>query len=160
MISDGYICCFTGHRNILAKHQHGLADLIDNILEKLIKNGVTVFRTGGAIGFDTAVALKVIEKKNKYPQIQLHLMLPCKNQSEKWNDYCKQTYLYTLEKADKITYTSEIYARGCMLKRNRELVNGSHYCIAYCVSDTGGTAYTLDYAKKHNVRTLNIAKLL
>lgn len=160
MNQEEYICCFTGHREILPEHADRLAGVVDNVLETLIKNGVTVFRAGGAIGFDTVVALKVIEKKRHYPHIKLHLLLPCKDQADRWNDFCKQTYLYTLEQADSVVYTSEIYTKGCMLKRNRALVDGSHYCVAYCTTQKGGTAYTLNYARKKEVRTINIANML
>lgn len=157
--SNEYICCFTGHRNIFPEHTEKMPELLDGILEMLIDRGVTVFRAGGAVGFDTVAALKVIEKKKKYPDIKLHLILPCKNQSEKWNDLCKQTYLYTLSQADSITYTADEYTHGCMLKRNRQLVNGSQFCIAYCTTGEGGTAYTLNYAKGRGLRTINIATM-
>lgn len=157
---NDHTCCFTGHRSINQEHQDKLAILLDNLLDKLIAHGVTQFRAGGAIGFDTIAALKIIEKKKKYPHIKLHLILPCKNQAERWNDLCRATYKYTLDMADSVTYVSEMYVSGCMLKRNRCLVDGSQFCIAYCLSEGGGTAYTLNYAKEHGLRTINLATML
>ena len=63
-------------------------------------------------------------------------------------------------KADKVVYTSQEYTRGCMHKRNRHLVDNSSACIAYLTESKGGTAYTVDYAKKNGLTVFNIAELL
>ena len=60
-------------------------------------------------------------------------------------------------KADKIVYTSKEYTPYCMLKRNRHLVDYSTKCICYLTENKGGTAYTIDYARKQNVSVINIA---
>ena len=159
-MKNGAICCFTGHRNINENHEMALPSFLDNILDRLIAQGFTEFRAGGALGFDTVVALKVIEKKKQYKNIRLHLFLPCKSQADRWSAEQKATYLFTIQNADEVTYTSEAYTAGCMLHRNRCLVNGSDICVGYCTKDTGGTAYTLNYAKKQNVRTVNIALII
>ena len=62
--------------------------------------------------------------------------------------------------ADKVVYTSEEYTKGCMHKRNRYLVDNSSVCIAYLTEAKGGTAYTVDYALKHNLTVYNVAELI
>ena len=153
-------CCFTGHRMIDPSERDRLVLALDDIIQRLCESGVTVFRTGGAIGFDTLAALAVIKKKKTRPDIKLHLFLPCKDQSAKWNGYNAKVYEFIMDSADEITYTAEEYTRGCMLHRDRCLVNGSGFCVAFCKKDEGGTAYTLNYAKSHGVRTINIAKMI
>ncbi len=155
-----YICCFTGHRNIPSEHIGGLSGTLDRAIDKLVNAGVSTFRAGGAIGFDTFAALKVIEKKSSCEGLRLELYLPCKDQSKKWNEYNKRAYEYVLKHADKIIYTSESYTSGCMLLRDRRMVEGSDFCIAYCTRSSGGTAYTLDYAKKQGLRVLNLAMMI
>lgn len=159
-MSGEYICCFTGHRRIASEHVDTMPTVLDGVIEKLIASGVCIFRTGGAIGFDTAVALKILEKKQKYPFLRLHLFLPCKDQAQNWNDFNKEAYSYVLSAADEIVYTSDTYTKGCMHLRDRRLVEGADFCVAYCTRDSGGSAYTLEYAQKNNVRTLNIASML
>ena len=154
-----YVCCFTGHRDISVRHAECIVAVLDNTLEKLIASGVTLFRAGGALGFDTLVALKVLEKKNRYPQISLHLCLPCKDQTVRWGEYDKRVYDYILNKADCVSYVADKYYRGCMLARNRQLVNGADFCVSYCNKNTGGTAYTVNYAKEHNVKIINVHTL-
>ena len=159
-MKQNFVCCFTGHRSIDAEVASRLSEVLDGAIEKLIAAGVTTFRSGGAVGFDTFAALKIIEKKRENPAIRLELYLPCRDQSARWDDYCKEAYEYLLKSADGITYTSEKYSRGCMLDRDRKMVEGSDFCIGYCTKSRGGTAYTLEYAKKSGVRTLNIAAMM
>lgn len=130
------------------------------MIETLIRRQVMTFRTGGAMGFDTVVALKVLEKKEKYPRIRLELILPCRDQAKQWDGYNQRAYAYVLARADSVTWLYDQYQSGCMLERNRRLVQGSHFCIGYCNTSRGGSAYTLDYAKKHGLRVLNVAPML
>ena len=152
------ICMFTGHRTIATKDLSILPEKLGDLLEKLIAKGYTEFRTGGAIGFDTLAALKVLEKKEKYPEVKLHLYLPCRDQDKKWEDNLKSAYHYVLERADSIRYCSESYNQGCMMKRNREMVNGAEICVAYCKKSSGGSAYTVGYAEKKGLTVINLSK--
>ena len=36
------------------------------------------------------------------------------------------------------------------------LVNGSDLCVAYCRKHEGGTAYTMDYARRQYVEVMNL----
>ena len=128
--------------------------------ESLILQGVSHFGAGGAIGFDTIAALCVLEIREIYPQIALDLILPCKDQSNTWDELNKRTYNYILSNADSVEYISDKYAAGCMYERNRRLVDGSRYCIAYSTHNSGGTAYTCSYASKRNLEIINIYDML
>ena len=161
MKTESYTCCFTGHRQIPSEHGTALPPLLGRMIETLIQRGVTTFRTGGAMGFDTVVALMILEKKEIYPHIRLELVLPCRDQAKLWDGYNQKAYTYVLEQADSVSWVRERYARGCMMERNRRMVQGSHFCIGYCNDTTqGGSAYTLDYAKRHGLRVMNIAPML
>ena len=158
--SMGTACCFTGHRIILPEHAVQLPEVLNELLDYLIDVDVTLFKTGGAIGFDTLVALKVLEKKQQHPSLRLMLCLPCRDQNRNWNDLNQAAYQQIREQADEVVYVGERYTPSCMMERNRMLVNGSKYCVAYCLKNEGGTAYTLRYAQKSGVRVLNIADIL
>lgn len=129
-------------------------------LIKLIENGYRCFCAGGALGFDTIAAKAVLHMKEQYPHIKLILVLPCLTQSKSWDIEDQVTYENIKRKADKVVYTSEAYVRGCMHKRNRRLVDNSSICICYLDKPSGGTAYTVDYAKKHGRFVINIADLV
>lgn len=148
--------CFTGHRDIPREHAFVLPRLLENELITLIERGVTVFRAGGAVGFDTLAALKVLEMKESHPHIKLELILPCENQTEWWREAEVRTYHYILERADRFEFLHEHYVKGCMLERNRRLVQGSDVCLAYCYRNRGGTLYTLTHALKEGLEIINL----
>ena len=154
------ICCFTGHRKIVPEHALALKAELDRALEILVRSGVTVFRAGGAVGFDTLAALTVLDMKEKNPDLCLELCLPCSDQAKLWSEEDRRIYQYILDRADKVTYVQEDYTSGCMLKRNRFMVDGATFCVAYCLdpdSRRGGTAYTVRYAKSKNVPVIDLA---
>ena len=153
---EGRICMFTGHRNISHRHLLSLSDSIDALLERLISEGYTDFRAGGAMGFDTLAALAVLEKKKKYGFIRLHLFLPCHGQESRWSENMKRAYYRVLENADSVRYSCDTYVSWCMQKRNRDMVEGSELCVAYCGKAEGGTAYTVAYARKNGVKVINL----
>ena len=126
-------------------------------VEKKIKEGYTDFYAGGALGFDTLAALTVLRLKMVYKNIKLHLILPCKNQADKWSSEDKNMYKKIISESDSVQYISEQYTPQCMNRRNRALVDSSNCCIAYCTQTTGGTAYTIGYAMDNGIDVENIA---
>ncbi len=153
-----FTCCFTGHRKIPACHIEELYRELDRVLEILIRSGVDSFRAGGALGFDTLAALTVLDKKEKYPHIKLELCIPCPEQTSRWGYEDRKNYEYIYRHADKVTVLNDRYTPHCMHERNRYMVDGSDYCVAYCTETRGGSRYTVDYAKKKGLRVINIGE--
>ncbi|MBQ6380706.1 MAG: DUF1273 family protein [Clostridia bacterium] len=151
-------CCFTGHRKIPKDELPQIKSKLKNTIIELINNGVIYYGAGGALGFDTLAALTVLELKQQYPQIKLILVLPCKNQTRNWQQSDIEVYENIKSQADKVVFTSEMYYNGCMLKRNKHLVDNSGYCVCYKTRDTGGTAYTVKYATEKQLNIINLAK--
>ncbi len=127
-------------------------------MDYLCKNGVTLYMTGGALGFDTLAAEAVLRKKATRPDIQLVLVVPCKNQSERWCTDDKKRYEHIKRLADKVICLAEQYYDGCMLIRNRYMVDQSVCCVCFLTEHKGGTFYTVNYARKKKVKVFNIAK--
>lgn len=152
------ICCFTGHRTIPSAHLEQLYALLDREILTLYKKGVRIFRAGGAVGFDTIAALRVLYLKSQGYDLFLSLILPCKDQTSNWPRSAVLDYNFVLSRADSVEYVSESYNRFCMLKRDRALVDGSGYCIAYLTENRGGTAYTVSYALKNGVSLINLGE--
>lgn len=156
-----FICCFTGHRKLPPAHIDAIKAELDRVVDILIRGRTTIFRTGGAMGFDTLAALTILDRKMENPELRLELCLPCRNQTEKWDEESKAVYEYIRQNADEVHYVSEEYTSSCMLARNRFMVDGSTYCVAYCENPDarrGGTAYTVRYAKKTKTKLINIAQ--
>ena len=145
-------CCFTGHRVIPARSLPALAKELEQTLRRLIGAGVRYFGAGGALGFDTLAAETVLRLKGEYPGIRLILVLPCRDQTRGWREADVRRYRDILSRADKVVYTAERYSPGRMHRRNRHLVENSSVCVAYCTRETGGSAYTAQYARQRGLR--------
>lgn len=143
------ICCFTGHRRLNKIQLPEIKNNLTKEIMNLISRDVIYFGTGGALGFDTLAAQTVINLREKYKQIKLILIIPCKGQENKWNYKDQEVYENIKNNADKIVYLSEKYEDGCMLKRNRHMIDNSRFVIAaWDGRKMGGTYYTLNYARK------------
>ena len=149
-------CCFTGHRELSPVKFISVKHRLLSVIDQLISRGITNFCAGGALGFDTLAALTVLEAKNKYPQIKLIMILPCKDQADNWSFVKRENYKAILRKADEVFYVAESYSQFCMQKRNQELVNRSSICVCCLERSSGGTAYTVNYAKKKGLEIINL----
>lgn len=151
-------CCFTGHRHLSENQKKEIAERLERAVVSLIHSGYLYFGAGGALGFDTLCAKTILRLRQSYPGIKLILVLPCVSQADRWRPEDKAVYREIMEQADKVVYTSQEYTRDCMFKRNRHLVDNSSVCICYQTKETGGTAYTVEYARKHGLRIINLAE--
>ena len=149
--------CFTGHRQIPTEEEEKIRARLDEVIEDLIGQGIDCFAAGGALGFDTMAAQAVLRAKEKYPHIRLILVLPFPDQSKRWSERNRKVYEEIKLQADEVEYTSEHYTRFCMFARNWRLVERACVCVAYQTKDTGGTAYTVKYARSKELRIINIA---
>lgn len=148
--------CFTGHRVIPQDRYETLTVQLEKLLEELISQGYCYFGCGGALGFDTLAALTVLNLREKYPQVKLILVLPCYEQYKRWLEKDIIIFKDILKRANKVVYVEKNYTSECMLKRNRHLVDNSGLCISYLTQNTGGTAYTVRYAKEKGVKVINL----
>ena len=159
-IESNVSCCFTGHRKIPQKKYVQIQEKLKDEIVTAIQNGYNFFYAGGAIGFDTMAAQAVLELKAQYPHIKLILVLPCVNQTDGWEQSDIDEYERIRVLADEIIYTSEENKKGCMHKRNRYLVDHSSLCICYMTRKSGGTAYTVKYAKNKEIAIVNIKDIV
>ncbi len=151
-------CFFTGHRNVTVTEE--LLKRLKNEIIKLIENGVCDFYAGGAIGWDILCEKTVIELRKKYPEIKLHLLIPCpyEQQTEKWNDIQKKEYYAVLKSAGSIDVLSKSYNKTCMKERNIRLTESGDVCLCYYdpKRSRSGTAQTVRNAEKKNIIIINL----
>lgn len=150
-----HTCCFTGHRQI--ENEGAVFIRLSILVEKLYKEGYDHFICGGATGFDTLAALAVINLQKTKP-VYLHLFLPCGDQTKYYNEDQKEKYEVIKDLADTVFVMHPTYTKGCMHERNREMVNWSSLCVAYCHKDTGGSAYTVKYAESKGLKLIKMKK--
>lgn len=143
-------CCFTGHREFY-DDENLIRAALDKLIYSLIERGYDTFRTGGAVGFDMLAAQEVLFIKREFPHIKLHIYAPCLTQNKYYTKEQNKLYLEQINAADKIFCVSEKYYSGCMQKRNRALVDGADFCVAYLRHHGGGTDFTVRYAEQNGV---------
>ena len=150
-------CCFSGHRSMSGEEKLKVAVRLRKIIAEQIKAGVVFYGAGGALGFDTLAAQTALNMKKEYPQLRLILVLPCEYQTKGWRSEDIALYEDIKRRSDKVVYVSRQYTPDCMHRRNRHLVDHSGTCICYLTRSSGGTAYTVDYARRRGLRIINLA---
>ena len=157
-VSNMKSACFTGHRNLSCDIEN-LKMRLYNALERAVKNaGITEFYNGGAVGFDILTAQTVLNLRELYPEIKLHLILPCSpgEQSKSWSDNQKTAYFRVLKLADSIEQIADSYYDGCIKARNARLVELSDCCFCYWDGRyRSGTAQTIRMAQRKRIMIVN-----
>ena len=152
-------CCFTGHRTVPLDKSRELAQRIKDDIEYLYSNmDVKTYYAGGALGFDSLAAEAVIEQRRVHQNIRLVIVVSYRDQAARWSAADKARYERINRDADEVICLAEHYFNGCMHQRNRYMVDHSAYCICYLTEQTGGTAYTVQYARERGLRIFNLAK--
>lgn len=159
MINMNKVCSFTGHRpqklpwgfNEKNERYFRMRENTKQKIENAIKDGYKIFLCGMAIGFDMCVAEIIIDLKEKYSNIKIYGIIPCKNQESKWSEEYKTRYRELLGKLDGIHCLSDNYYDGCMQERNKFMIDNSSKCITLFDGKNGGTKSTIEYAKSKEV---------
>ena len=152
-------CCFTGHRIIRADQIDIISARTENTIRELIAGrDIRFFRVGGAQGYDTMAANILFRlRATEFPDIQIILVYPFDGFTSRWTDAQRAAYNRLLPKYDKHICVSTEGSSEAFLARDRHLVDHSSICIAYCVRNRGGTAYTIRYAQSQGIPVRNMA---
>lgn len=158
-------CAFTGHRPISFPWKYDETDqrcvtlkaVLAEQIAKLTQGGVSDYYCGMALGVDLWCAQIVLKLKEKNPALRLHCILPCEGQESKWPPSAQGQYHTILSKADEVVYVRRTYTSGCMLERNRYLVERAGVLLAvYNGAYRSGTGMTVRYACKLGRKTIII----
>lgn len=151
-------CCFTGHRDIPSHEFTTISKRTEQAIHALADRGIRYFGVGGALGYDTLAASILFQlRETNYKHIKVILVYPFEGYTSRWAPHQQEQHAKFPPKYDKIICVSQFPSRESYLKRNRHLVDHSAYCISYCTKNTGGTAYTLRYAKSQGLTIFNTA---
>lgn len=152
-------CAFTGHRPKSFPWKYDetapgcvlLKETLAAQIKALSDKGVTDFLLGMAQGTDLWCSQIVLDIKKKNPALRLHCVLPCEGQADNWSASAQERYFSILERADRVMYMHREYHKGCMLERNRYLVDHASFLLAvYNGTWRSGTGATVRYAQKLN----------
>lgn len=154
---DKWTCAFTGHRpkklpwgyDEAAPGCIALKRALSAEISKLAASGYTDFLSGMAQGTDIWAAQAVLALRKEAPALKLRCVLPWEGQADRWTASARERYFSILEQADEVVYAGRAYHQGCMLERNRYLVDHAACLLAvYNGEWRGGTAATVRYARK------------
>lgn len=155
-------CCFTGHRpdklpwgtNEEDPRCVQLKQRLAQAVERAWAAGCRHFICGMARGADLYFAEAVLELRKSRPEITLEGARPCESQADAWPEAERRRYWSILNRCDYETLVQHHYDRGCMMRRNRYMVDRSARVIAvYDGIPKGGTAQTLAYALRRGLET-------
>lgn len=149
-------CSFTGHRSIVSAHRPALPALLDRAIAYAYGQGCRTFYTGGAVGFDTEAARRVLLFRLSHPDARLCLLLPCPEQAQRWDGAQQDRYGYILSSADGVEYVSDCYTDDCLRRRNAALAERGDILIAYVGRSASGSAQTLRMARRLGKPVFNL----
>lgn len=152
-------CCFTGHRRLpMGEAGVRLRIRLEQAVRDAYHAGCRSFLAGGALGFDMLAAAVVCHLRDTaYPDMSLHLLLPCRGQEVRWSQRDRERYERMLSLADDYTYLADAYDDGVMSARNRALIESATRCIAYMTNPASGTGGTLSMARARGISVRNLA---
>ena len=156
-------CSFTGHRpeklpwrgdesdpRCLALKER-LAAAVEDAYDK----GMRHFLCGMARGADFYFCDAVLELRERRSGVTLEAVIPCEEQAARWSERERERWFSLVERCDGETMLQHHYDKGCMLRRNRYMVDRSGRIIAaYDGRSAGGTLYTLTYALRQGLETV------
>ncbi|MBO4584625.1 MAG: DUF1273 family protein [Clostridia bacterium] len=148
-------CCFTGHRPAslgFAEDSAECARIKARLREEILRHvalGVDTFITGMAQGVDTWAGEICARLRREGTPLRLIAARPCPEQMKRASGEAKRRYDALLAECDAVVTVSPEYTPWCNHDRDRFMVDNSRYVIGvYNGADSGGTYYTLRYARK------------
>ena len=155
-------CCFTGHRPAKLPWGYNESDprcvkLKERIADAVLlayQEGYRHFLCGMAQGCDLYFCEAVLALRRQHSDAALEAARPCETQANSWPEADRRRYQAILDQCDLETLVQHHYDRGCMMRRNRYMVDRSSRIIAvYDGVPKGGTAQTLAYAMRRGLKT-------
>ncbi|MCI8477594.1 MAG: DUF1273 domain-containing protein [Oscillospiraceae bacterium] len=157
-------CCFTGHRpEKLPWHDQeedprclALKDRLSVAVAEAYDGGMRHFMCGMALGADFYFCEAVLALRAQRPGITIEAVIPCEEQAARWKERDRNRYFHLVSLCDMESLVQRRYDRGCMLRRNRYMVDRSSKLIAVYNGVLGGTMYTVSYAMKKGLEIVTL----
>ena len=155
-------CCFTGHRpeklpwrnNEQDPRCLALKERLARALEEAYEKGMRHFLCGMALGADFYFCEAALALRDRRPGVTVEAVIPCEEQAARWREADRERYFRLVERCDYETLVQRRYDQGCMLRRNRHMVDRSSMLIAVYDGMLGGTMYTLTYAMRQKLEVV------
>lgn len=157
-------CCFTGHRPLKLPWGYQEDDPRCESLKRRLWDAVSAaydegyrhFLCGMAQGCDLYACECVLKLREAHGDVSLEAALPCPTQADGWPPEERERYRRLLGACDYETMVSARYSPGCMLRRDRYMVDHASMLIAMFDGSAGGTRYTMEYAMKRGLDVVDL----
>lgn len=145
------VLAFAGHRPEKLPWGSDEGDLRCIALKKQIREavrkaageGYDTFLCGMARGCDLWFAEAVLELG-----LRLEAYLPCPSQADRWPEADRDRQTRLLMGCAAVHMTAQAYSTGCMLRRNRIMVDAADGLLTVFDGSPGGTGAAIDYARR------------
>ena len=156
------VCCFTGHRPDklpwgTREDDPACLALKERLVEAVCRAyevGCRHFICGMARGCDLYFAEAVLQLRRERPDVTLEGARPCESQADSWPAAERQRYCRILDSCDFETLVQYRYDRGCMMRRNRYMVDHSGYLIAFTWHAASNSRELVEYARRREEKGL------
>jgi len=125
-------------------------------LEDAYEKGMRHFICGMALGADLYFCEAALDLRSRLPGVTVEAAIPCEEQAARWSERDRNRYFALVKACDYETMVQHHYDRGCMLRRNRYMVDRASMLIAAYDGLLGGTMYTLTYAMKKELEIVTL----
>ena len=145
-------CCFTGHRpEKLGVSESEAVTVLKAAIREAYDSGYRTFISGMARGVDIWAAELALEAREVHPDIHLICALPHPDFETRWKQEWQRRYAAILAEADLVKTICPAFSMSAYQKRNEWMVDHSGLLLAFYNGAPGGTANTIQYARKHGV---------
>ena len=152
-------CCFTGHRpeklpwgeNEQDPRCLALKRRIAAAAEAAYEKGYRHFICGMARGCDWYFCESVLDLRERRAGVTVEAAIPYPKQADGWPEADQRRYHSLLDRCNQQIMVSNFYHRGCLLRRDRYMVDHASLLIAAFNGTTGGTSYTMQYAIRRGI---------
>jgi uncharacterized phage-like protein YoqJ len=154
-------CAFSGHRpeklpwgtDETDPRCLALKIQLERTLRQLCREGCLHYLCGMARGTDLYYLEALLSLRAEFP-LTLEAVVPCPTQSDRWTGAERLRYTQDLGRCDRTTVLEPEYSPGCMLRRNRAMVDRADILLTVFDGSLGGTAATVRYAKEQGVKIM------
>lgn len=124
---------------------------IKRAIAQAAQSGVDTFACGMARGCDFYFAEAVLECRAEGTPLRLEAWLPCPSQPSRWSGEDRVRYESLLKECDAVYMVENTYSEGCMLRRNRAMIDWADILLTVWDGSSGGTQAAVRYAKRRGV---------
>lgn len=124
-----------------------LKQTMDAAIAAAVAAGYDTFLCGMARGCDFYFAEAVREAMAHEPKLRLEAFLPCPSQADRWQEADALRQKELLIGCTAVYMVEPSYSKGCMLRRNRAMIQRADALLTVWDGSPGGTEAAIRYAR-------------